>query len=120
MADILDFYLNQPEPNKSCLMGLRELIIQFDSEISETVKYGMPCFTFKNKALCYLWTDKKTRDPYILMVDGNLINHPALETGDRARMKILRIDPTKDLPVEDIHEILKAGIQIISEKTSKR
>ena len=116
MDDHISFYLSQPEPNKSCLLGLRDLIIHFDPDISETIKYGMPCFTYKNKALCYLWKDKKTDQPYILMVDGNLIDHPDLESGDRARMKILKIDPTKDLPVVNINEILEAGKQIISDR----
>ncbi|HRX98386.1 MAG TPA: DUF1801 domain-containing protein, partial [Bacteroidales bacterium] len=74
--------------------------------IEETVKYGMPCFTYNKKMFCYLWTDKKTKEPYLLMVEGKQLDHPLLETGNRARMKILRVDPNKDIPVELIEEII--------------
>lgn len=49
-------------------------------------------------------SDKSTDKPYILMVEGKHLHHPLLEKGKRARMKILRIDPGKDLPVETILE----------------
>ena len=74
-----DFFLNQKEPQKSCLIALRDIILAFDPEISAGTKYGMPCFLFKNKALVYLWIDKKTSEPYILFVDGALIKDKGLE-----------------------------------------
>lgn len=107
------FYLNISEPNKSCLISLRDIILAQDSSITETVKYGMPCFCFQKKILCYLWIDKKTDDPYILMVDGKFLDHPALESGDRARMKILQIDPNKNLPMKTIKEVLRMGLDIV-------
>ena len=105
-----NFYFNKEEPNRSCFLALREIILQHDTHITETVKYGMPCFCYNNKALCYLWKDKKTTEPYILMVDGQQLDHPDLEKGDRARMKIFRIDPEKDLPIHKIESVLNMGI----------
>lgn len=61
---------------------------------------------------CYLWTDKVTDEPYILMVEGKHLNHPLLEKGKRSRMKILRIDPGKDLPMENILEVLNEGLDL--------
>jgi len=49
----------------------------------------MPCFVYNKKQFCYLWTDKKTNNPYLLIVEGKNIDHPLLEQGDRKRMKIL-------------------------------
>jgi len=106
------FYLKQPEPNKSCFLALRDILLNFDPNITKTVKYGMPCFCYNNKAFCYLWQDKKTREPYLLIVDGNLIEHPQLEAGSRARMKILRVNPNKDIKLDLIHEILDLAIAI--------
>lgn len=105
------FYLNASEPNKSCLLALRSLILTHHAEITETVKYGMPCFCYQNRMFCYLWVDKKTHKPYILLVDGKHIDHPALEAGTRTRMKILRIEPTSDLQIELISVILQLGIE---------
>ncbi|MET4082074.1 putative patatin/cPLA2 family phospholipase [Pedobacter sp. UYP30] len=61
---------------------------------------------------CYLWTDKKTDEPYILMVEGKNINHPELEEGDRSRMKIFRVNPNKDLPIKKIERILQKALDL--------
>ncbi len=61
---------------------------------------------------CYLWTDKKTDEPYLLMVEGNSLDHPALEKGSRSRMKILRVDPEKNLPIKTINAILQKALDL--------
>ena len=112
MNNLNTFYLKQEEPNKSCFLILRQIILDQDEHISETRKYGMPCFTYNKKLLCYLWKDKKTHYPYILMVDGNLIEHPNLETGARKRMKILPINPNEDIPIDSAKEVLDLGLNL--------
>lgn len=107
-----EFYLEQDEPNRSCFLSLRTVILKAHQNISETKKYGMPCFTYSKKALCYLWKDKKTFEPYILFVEGRQMDHPSLEQGDRSRMKILRIDPKQDLKLELIEELLAEAMTI--------
>lgn len=113
------FYLDKEEPVRSCLLALRSIILKQDSNISETRKYGMPCFCYKKRMFCYLWTDKKTNEPYILMVEGKHLEHPALEQGKRSRMKILRIDPGKDLPLSTVDLILNMGLDIYRAGTIK-
>lgn len=112
MEDLHTYYFDKQEPNKSCLIALRDIILSQDPSISETRKYGMPCFCYKNKMFCYLWTDKKTDEPYILMVEGKLLHHPELEEGTRSRMKIFRVNPTKDIPVKKIELILKQALDL--------
>jgi len=107
------FYHQQPEPNQSCFLALHDIILGMDEQVTATVKYGMPCFCYRNKMFCYLWVDKHTQEPYILMVEGKLLNHPQLEAGTRARMKILRINPNEDLPLELIQEILTAALELV-------
>jgi len=107
-----NFYLNQAEPNKSCLLALRKIILEQDDAVTETRKYGMPCFCYKKKMFCYLWTDKKTHEPYILFVEGKLLAHPELEAGDRSRMKIFRINPNKDLPLGTILLLLNKALDL--------
>ncbi|MEO8085429.1 MAG: DUF1801 domain-containing protein [Bacteroidota bacterium] len=110
--DIDNYYLGKEGPNRSCLLALRSIILQQDVNIIETRKYGMPCFCYKNKMFCYLWTDKKTGEPYILMVEGKHLVHPKLETGERSRMKILRVNAAKDLPVKTIVAILQKALDL--------
>jgi hypothetical protein len=105
--DLHSYYLNNQEPNKSCLLALRSIILNQDKDITETHKWGMPCFCYKKKMFCYLWTDKKTDEPYILMVEGKHLELPELEEGNRTRMKIFRVNPTKDLPLMTIERIFQ-------------
>lgn len=105
------FYITKEEPNKSCLLALRALIVGQDHNINETTKYGMPCFCFEKKPLCYLWVDKKTDEPYILMVEGKKLSHPSLQEGSRSKMKIFSVNANNDLPVDTINEILQEAIK---------
>jgi hypothetical protein len=107
-----NYYLNKEEPNKSCLLALREIILKQDTNVTETQKWGMPCFCYKNKMFCYLWTDKKTDEPYLLMVEGKYLDHPELEEGDRTRMKIFRVNPNQDLPIKTIETILQKALDL--------
>jgi hypothetical protein len=107
-----NYYLNKEEPNKSCLLALRRIILDQDPNVTETQKYGMPCFCYKKKMFCYLWTDKKTDEPYILMVEGKYLDHPKLEVGDRSRMKIFRVNASKNLPVKTIETILQKALDL--------
>ncbi len=107
-----EFYIAQEEPNRSCFLALRDLILCQDTLLTETRKYGMPCFCYKEKAFCYLWKDKKSDEPYILFVEGNKLEHPQLESGGRARMKILRVNPNKDLPKQMIELLLHKALDL--------
>lgn len=108
--DPSNFYLTKSEPNKGCLLALRDIILRHNENLTETVKYGMPCFCYHNKMFCYLWVDKDSDEPYILMCDGGALNHPKLEQGTRKRMKIYRVNPNKDIEVEELRAILDEGI----------
>ncbi len=61
---------------------------------------------------CYLWVDKKTNEPYVLFVEGKHIDHPRLEAGNRARMKILRINPNEDIPLKTVELILNHALDL--------
>ena len=110
--ELQNFYLSKKEPNKSCLLTLRDIILEQDSKITETKKYGMPCFCYQKKMFCYLWTDKKTDEPYFLMVEGKHLDHPELEEGKRSRMKVFRVNPNEDLPIGTIQSILQNALDL--------
>lgn len=112
LEELHNYYLTHTELNKSCLLALRSIILNQDENITETQKYGMPCFCYKKKMFCYLWTDKKTNEPYVLMVEGKHLHHPELEEGKRSRMKIFRVDPNQDIPVKTIESILKNALDL--------
>lgn len=110
------YFLQQEEPDKSCLQFLRERINKLDPRITEEWKYGMPMFCIGGKMFCYVWVHKKYKQPYIGIVEGNKINHPDLLQEKRARMKILLVDPRKDIPVKKIEGILKEALTFYKQK----
>lgn len=112
IQELHSYYLTKDEPQKSCSLALRSIILQQDPLITETVKWGMPCFCYKKKMFCYLWTDKKTKEPYILLVEGKHLQHPMLEEGNRTRMKILRIQSNNDLPINTIKQVLQDALNL--------
>ncbi len=112
MHDSDQYYLEKKEPVRSCLLALHRLILGQDAAVTETRKWGMPCFCYRQKMFCYLWTDKKTDAPYILMVEGKYLDHPQLEQGERSRMKIFRVDPAADLPFDTIERILTGALDL--------
>jgi hypothetical protein len=115
IRELDQFYEKREEPNRSCFLALRAIILEQDEAVSETKKYGMPCFYYKGKMFCYLWMDKKTAEPYLLMVEGAYLEHSRLEAGIRKRMKILRVNPNKDLEVTLIEEVLKDALDLYRE-----
>lgn len=114
-----DYYNSHDEAISSCLWAMRDVLLNMDDDVTETKKYGMPCFCYKNKAFCYLWTDKKSKAPYFLLVEGRSMSHPSLQVGDRKRMKILPVNPEKDLPREVILEVLEEAIALVRKQLTK-
>ncbi len=113
MLNELDyFYHSQCEPQKSCFLALREIILKADAHITAQWKYRTPFFYYKGKMFCYLWSNKKTQEPYIGFVEGRHLNHPALEQGTRSRIKILRVDPNQDIDVELIVMLLYQAMKV--------
>lgn len=106
------WFLQKDEPFKSCLQFLRKNILAQDKNITEAWKYGMPFFCYKGKMFCYLWTHKKHQQPYIGFVEGNRLENPELIQEKRARMKILLIDPEKNIPVRKINSLIKEALKL--------
>jgi len=117
MQNLNDFYLNQNEPTKGCLLAMRKIILSQDKNITNVMKYGMPFFCYKGKMFCYLWVRKKFQQPYIGIVEGSRINHPELIIEKRSRMKIMLLDPNKDLPIEKIETILLETLNLYKSGT---
>jgi hypothetical protein len=102
-----NYFLQKEEPIKSCLQAMRKFILSYNKDITEGWSYGMPFYYYKEKRFCYVWVHKKYRQPYFGIVDGNRIIHPGLLQEKRARMKIMLIDPGKDIPVRQLQALLK-------------
>jgi hypothetical protein len=112
VKELDNYYLQLNEPIKSCFIALHEIIISFDKNITPEWKYKLPFFYYKGKMLCYLWTNNKTKMPYIGFADGYKLNHPLLIYENTSRMKKLYIAVDEDLLINEIEEILKMAIAL--------
>ncbi len=112
MRELDNFYLQLDEPNKSCLLALRDIILSQDENITVAWKYKTPFFCYKGKVLCYFWIHKKTKFPYIGIVRGNQMEHPALLLENRSRIKTMLFDPNEDLPLETLEDVLKQALNL--------
>jgi Domain of unknown function (DU1801) len=112
LRPIDQYFAQQEEPVKGCLQFLRTYMLQLDENISEAWKYGMPFYCYRGKMCCYLWVHKKYHQPYIGIVEGARIHHPDLLQEKRARMKILLIDPERDIPIKKIKAILEEMVDL--------
>ena len=112
LRPIDSYFENHPEPIKSYLASLRILILKSDIHVTESWKYRMPFYCYNGKMFCYLWVRKENRYPYLGIVEGKNVNHPKLQKEKRARMKILIVNPEKDLPIRTIQIILKAALNL--------
>lgn len=74
----------------------------------------MECLAFAIRIRCFVTygQKKKTNEPYLLMVEGKFLDHPKLEEGNRSRMKILKVNPNEDLPIETIESILQKALDL--------
>lgn len=112
MTDLDNFYFEKEEPVKGCLLALRRIIQNYHPELKEHWKYRLPCFMYQNKIFCYLWVDKKTKFPYIAIGKGVQIEHPDLIQGNRTFVKLLMIDPVKDIPLSKIYQIFNIAMKL--------
>jgi len=119
ISDLDNFYLQHSEPINSCLLALRSMILNQESNITAEWKYRMPFFCYKGKMFCYLWVHKISHQPYIGIVEGKHIDHPDLIIEKRSRMKIMLFDPNQDLPVETIEAIIKQALDLYRSGTIK-
>lgn len=112
ISPINNYFLQQSEPNKTCLLFLRKFILEQNEFMTEKWNYGMPLYCFKGKRICYLWIDKKRNQPYVLFVDGNKMDHPDLIQDGRKRMKILYINPVENIKANVIKNILEIALRL--------
>jgi hypothetical protein len=107
-----NYFLQQEDPVKSCLLALRHLILSSNPMITEEWKYGMPFYCYRGKMCCYLWVHKKYGNPYLGIVEGSKIHHPELIQEKRARMKIMLFDAGKDIPVKTVNTVLQQMLKL--------
>lgn len=107
------YYLSKSEPYQSCLLALRDIVLNAHPDVNHERKFQIPFFTYKGKKLAYLWLDKKKlRMGFCL--DKSL--QPITE-GIRPKDKYesMIIDPEADIPVKVILDKLAYYMGLIEQ-----
>lgn len=112
IREIDGYYISKEEPVRSYLLALRQHILKYDEQMSESWTHGMPMFRYKGKLFCYLWIDKKTYQPYLGIYKGIEIEHPLLDLGNRNKMKVLHFNAEEDIPIDVINEIFGMAVKL--------
>lgn len=112
LTSLEQYYFDKPEPLRGFLLAMKDIIQGMDSRITPEWKYGMPFFYLDGKMFCYFWFDKKNGQPYLGFMNGNKMVHPKLESGDRKRVRIYRLDPDKDIPLDEVEYLLREAIEV--------
>jgi len=105
------YYLNKPEPYQSCLLALRDIILQANTEICHERKFQIPFFTYRGKKLGYLWLNGKKLMLGFCQDKSLLEETPGFKAKDR--YESMQIDPNEDIPVEAILLKLKYYLDFI-------
>lgn len=116
LSPVDQYFSAKSEPLGSCLQFLRGFILNMGPDVREEWRYGMPFYTWKGKRFCYLWVHKKYEIPYVGFVDGNQMDHPALLSEKRSRMKIWLVDLKEDVDVATLKVLLEESILLLSDK----
>lgn len=98
-------FLKQPEPQQSCMLFLRKWLIE--QGLEEQYKYMTAMYYFKGKAFCYMTVSGKEKNLYLGFIKGHLMKHPKLEQEGRKQIKVIYLNPEKDLPIKTLNEIVK-------------
>lgn len=115
MNKLEEYYFGFEEPYRGLFLALRDIFLDWDENMSESMKYSSPCFSYRGKILCYHWRNKKGQ-AYVLFNYGTQLTHPLLEFKGRKSMQSVDLDPNKDIPVDGLTEIFYQAKKIIDSK----
>lgn len=110
LSRLENFYEQQEIPLRSFMLAMSAFILIQDQAITNELKYGMPCFSYKGKMFCYLWFHKQYKQPYIGFVEGRLFEEPFLLQEKRSRMKIWLLDINEDLPIQQLTQLSQKAL----------
>lgn len=117
MLNQLDnFFFSLDEPERGCLLFIRQFILKHDPGISEQWKFNTPFYYYKGKWMSYISFHKKTKVIYIGFVHGYKLKHKKLLSEGRKQVKVFYLDPNKDLDIRSLRSIFAQAIKHIQMK----
>ena len=113
MLNHLDnYFFSLEEPHRSCLLFLRQFILNYSADLNEQWKFNTPFYYFKGKWFCYISYHKKTKRIYLAFILGNKMSHPKLVSEGRKQIKVFYIDPEKDIDIKSLKAMFKEACRL--------
>jgi len=113
MLNYIDnYFFNLPEPEQSCLLFVRDFILDYSKDISEEWKFNTPFYYYKGKWLCYISYNKKNKSIYIGFVKGYLMKHAKLVSEGRKQIKVYHLDANNDIDLKSLRSIMKEALKL--------
>lgn len=107
-----NYFISLPEPERSCLLFLRNFILEFSTKITEKRKFNTPFYYSEGRWLCYISYHPKTRKIHISFVNGFKISHPKLFAEGRKKMKIFHINAHENIDIKSLKKILWSALEV--------
>ena len=109
METAIDYIESQPNDWQTALLALRQIILDFHPDITETFKWKCPFYLYKGY-LAYMYINKKGL--HLAFANGAKFDdtHGILQGKDRKLIRLITIDPSQDFPIKDIHYCLQLAL----------
>lgn len=120
MLYINEYIERQTIDNQAILYALREIIINFDSNVEEKFKYKIPYYHYRGKSFCYLNINKND-EVDLGLVNGNQMidNYGFLEGEHLKTIRHLKFNSVEDELMTFVNDYLEQGRRIIDKKLDK-
>jgi hypothetical protein len=112
------YYLSKPEPYQSCLLALKDIVLQVNPAICQVRLFQIPFFTYKDKKLGYLWLDRKKLKMGFCLDKSLQAVTPGIKPKDQYESMI--IDPDEDIPIDIVLQKLDYYIKLIDEGVAEQ
>jgi len=122
----VDFFFNEAEKWQEEFKKLRRIIL--DCQLTEELKWGVPCYTFENKNIVLIHGFKEYCA--ILFIKGALLKDARgiliqqtenVQAGRQVRFtdvrEIVKLEPTLKAYIREAVEVEKAGVKVNFKKT---
>lgn len=99
-----NYFLQQEEPLQGCMLFLRDWLKE--QGLQEAYKFSTAFYHYKGKMFCYMSVRTKDKQFYLGFVKGYKMKHPSLKKEGRKQIKVIYLNPEKDLPIKTLKEIV--------------
>ena len=114
MSPLERHYDALPPGHRELLLAARAWLLEQPYGLREEYKWSTPCFAYAGRHACYLYHQAKRARSYVAFPAGRFLEHPLLRADGRKLIRVLDLDPDRDLPVEAISNCLAQQVARIA------